>query len=98
MTTVRTSAFHFLKATAHSRVIHLCAAYPGAPSVPKVESAFKDCINLTWTPPSNTGGTNILGYNLEKRKKGSNIWSQVNPHEELIKGWCFYYSKLHPHL
>ncbi|XP_067116541.1 immunoglobulin-like and fibronectin type III domain-containing protein 1 [Osmerus mordax] len=60
-------------------------AYPGAPSVPKVVSAFKDCINLAWSPPSNTGGTNILGYNLEKRKKGSNLWGPVNQPDEPIK-------------
>ncbi|XP_055077636.1 immunoglobulin-like and fibronectin type III domain-containing protein 1 [Periophthalmus magnuspinnatus] len=60
-------------------------AYPGQPSAPKVVSAFKDCINLTWSPPANTGGTNILGYNLEKRKKGSNLWSAVNPPEEMIR-------------
>ncbi|XP_022597822.1 immunoglobulin-like and fibronectin type III domain-containing protein 1 [Seriola dumerili] len=61
-------------------------AYPGPPSAPKIVSAFKDCIKLSWAPPSNTGGTNILGYNLEKRKKGSNLWGQVNPHDEMIKG------------
>uniref|UniRef100_A0A8C4DU97 Immunoglobulin like and fibronectin type III domain containing 1, tandem duplicate 1 n=1 Tax=Dicentrarchus labrax TaxID=13489 RepID=A0A8C4DU97_DICLA len=60
-------------------------AYPGPPSAPKVVSAFKDCINLSWSPPANTGGTNILGYNLEKRKKGSNLWGPVNPPEEMIK-------------
>lgn len=61
-------------------------AYPGPPSAPKVASAFKDCINLTWSPPADTGGTNILGYNLEKRKKGSNLWGPVNPHNEMIPG------------
>uniref|UniRef100_A0A3P9M7P1 Immunoglobulin like and fibronectin type III domain containing 1, tandem duplicate 1 n=1 Tax=Oryzias latipes TaxID=8090 RepID=A0A3P9M7P1_ORYLA len=60
-------------------------AYPGPPSAPKVASAFKDCINLTWSPPADTGGTNILGYNLEKRKKGSNLWGPVNPHNEIIQ-------------
>ncbi|XP_030231368.1 immunoglobulin-like and fibronectin type III domain-containing protein 1 [Gadus morhua] len=60
-------------------------AYPGAPSTPKVVSAFKDCINLAWSSPSNTGGTNLLGYNIEKRKNGSNLWGQVNPPEEPIK-------------
>uniref|UniRef100_A0A8B9HL65 Immunoglobulin like and fibronectin type III domain containing 1, tandem duplicate 3 n=1 Tax=Astyanax mexicanus TaxID=7994 RepID=A0A8B9HL65_ASTMX len=58
------------------------AAYPGPPSTPKVVSAFKDCINLTWTAPTNTGGTNIVGYILEKRKRGSNLWSQVNRPED----------------
>ncbi|KAJ8395358.1 hypothetical protein AAFF_G00033430 [Aldrovandia affinis] len=60
-------------------------AYPGPPAPPKVVSCFKDCINLSWTAPTNTGGTNIVGYNLEKRKNGSNIWSAVNPVEEPIK-------------
>lgn len=49
-------------------------------------SAFKDCINLAWTAPSNTGGTNLLGYNVEKRKNGSNLWSLVNPPDEPVKG------------
>ncbi|XP_041638138.1 immunoglobulin-like and fibronectin type III domain-containing protein 1 [Cheilinus undulatus] len=60
-------------------------AFPGPPSTPKIVSAFKDCINLAWTAPTNTGGTNLLGYNVEKRKNGSNIWSQVNPPDEPIK-------------
>uniref|UniRef100_A0A3B4BWE8 Immunoglobulin like and fibronectin type III domain containing 1, tandem duplicate 1 n=1 Tax=Pygocentrus nattereri TaxID=42514 RepID=A0A3B4BWE8_PYGNA len=61
------------------------AAYPGPPSAPKVISAFKDCITLSWVPPTNTGGTNLLGYNLEKRKKGSNLWGLINPPEEPIR-------------
>ncbi|KAK2915362.1 hypothetical protein Q8A73_005956 [Channa argus] len=52
--------------------------YPGPPRAPKVVSTFKDCISLTWFPPCDTGGTKILGYNLEKKKKGSNYWSLVN--------------------
>lgn len=62
-------------------------AYPGPPSAPKVVSAFKDCITLTWSPPANTGGTSILGFNLEKRKKGSNLWGPVNPPEQMIRGY-----------
>uniref|UniRef100_A0A3Q2E6V2 Immunoglobulin-like and fibronectin type III domain-containing protein 1 n=1 Tax=Cyprinodon variegatus TaxID=28743 RepID=A0A3Q2E6V2_CYPVA len=60
-------------------------AYPGPPSAPRIVSAFKDCINLAWTAPANTGGTNILGYNVEKRKNGSNLWGMVNPPDEPIK-------------
>ncbi|XP_073726521.1 immunoglobulin-like and fibronectin type III domain-containing protein 1 [Misgurnus anguillicaudatus] len=60
-------------------------AFPGSPAPPKIASAFKDCINLAWLPPSNTGGGSIIGYNVEKRKKGSNIWSQVNPKDEPIR-------------
>ncbi|XP_034023411.1 immunoglobulin-like and fibronectin type III domain-containing protein 1 [Thalassophryne amazonica] len=52
--------------------------YPGPPTVPKVVSIFKDCINLAWSAPCDTGGTNIVGYNLERKKKGTNYWSLVN--------------------
>ncbi|XP_060775407.1 immunoglobulin-like and fibronectin type III domain-containing protein 1 isoform X2 [Neoarius graeffei] len=60
-------------------------AFPGQPASPKVVSTFKDCINLAWLMPTNTGGGGIIGYNLEKRKKGSNLWSQVNPPDEPIR-------------
>ncbi|XP_073671361.1 uncharacterized protein [Paramisgurnus dabryanus] len=60
-------------------------AFPGSPAPPKIVSAFKGCINLAWLPPSNTGGGSIIGYNVEKRKKGSSIWSQVNPKDEPIR-------------
>ncbi|KAM8863493.1 immunoglobulin-like and fibronectin type III domain-containing protein 1 isoform 3-T3 [Spinachia spinachia] len=60
-------------------------AFPGPPAPPKVVSAYDDCVNISWAPPSNTGGSRILGYVLEKRKKGSNLWSAVNATDELIK-------------
>ncbi|XP_077386921.1 immunoglobulin-like and fibronectin type III domain-containing protein 1 isoform X2 [Festucalex cinctus] len=52
--------------------------YPGAPLPPKVARVCKECISLTWCAPCDTGGTKIVGYNLEKRKKGTNYWSLVN--------------------
>ncbi|XP_054641409.1 immunoglobulin-like and fibronectin type III domain-containing protein 1 [Dunckerocampus dactyliophorus] len=60
-------------------------AFAGPPTGLKVVSVFKDCINLAWSAPSNTGGTNILGYNVEKRKNGSNLWGLVNPPDEPIR-------------
>ncbi|XP_038577763.1 immunoglobulin-like and fibronectin type III domain-containing protein 1 [Micropterus salmoides] len=60
-------------------------AFPGPPATPKVVSAYDDCINISWTSPSNRGGSRILGYILEKRKKGSNLWTVVNALDELIK-------------
>ncbi|XP_061666287.1 immunoglobulin-like and fibronectin type III domain-containing protein 1 [Syngnathoides biaculeatus] len=60
-------------------------AFPSAPAPPKVVRAFDDCINLSWTAPSNTGGSQILGYVVEKRKKGSNLWTVVNASNEPIK-------------
>ncbi|XP_062283109.1 immunoglobulin-like and fibronectin type III domain-containing protein 1 [Scomber scombrus] len=61
-------------------------AFPGPPAPPKVVSACDDCINLSWDSPNKTGGSRILGYILEKRKKGSNLWTVVNASDELIKG------------
>ncbi|XP_070765961.1 immunoglobulin-like and fibronectin type III domain-containing protein 1 [Enoplosus armatus] len=60
-------------------------AFPGPPGPPKVVSASDDCINISWDSPSNRGGSRILGYILEKRKKGSNLWTVVNAMDELIK-------------
>ncbi|XP_077054135.1 immunoglobulin-like and fibronectin type III domain containing 1, tandem duplicate 2 [Siphateles boraxobius] len=60
-------------------------AFPGSPAPPKIVSAFKDCINLAWLPPSSTRGGSLIGYNLEKRRKGSNLWSQANPKDDQIR-------------
>ncbi|CAL8275764.1 unnamed protein product [Boreogadus saida] len=58
-------------------------AFPGPPLPPKVVAASKDCITLSWAPPTFTAGSHVLGYSLEKRKKGSNLWSSVG---DLITG------------
>ncbi|KAM4738379.1 immunoglobulin-like and fibronectin type III domain-containing protein 1 isoform 2-T2 [Anableps anableps] len=60
-------------------------AFPGPPAPPKVVSAFNDCINLSWASPASTGGSRLLGYILEKRKQGSNLWTVVNVPDEIIK-------------
>lgn len=70
-------------------------AYAAAPSAPKVVSACKDCINLSWAPPAVTGGTSILGYNLEKRKKGSNLWGPINPPDQMIRGLWITHPVIH---
>lgn len=35
-------------------------------------------MTVSWTPPAHDGGAPVLGYILERRKKGSNMWLQVN--------------------
>ncbi|XP_072539452.1 immunoglobulin-like and fibronectin type III domain-containing protein 1 [Salminus brasiliensis] len=59
--------------------------FPGPPAPPKVVSAFRNCINLEWAAPEKDGGTKILGYQLEKRKKETNQWIALNPVNEPIK-------------
>ncbi len=41
-------------------------------------------MTVSWTPPAHDGGAPVLGYILERRKKGSNMWLQVN--KELLAG------------
>lgn len=59
----------------------------GPPGTPKVGSASKTCINLTWTPPENDKGVPIIGYLLEKRKKDTTEWIALNDISEPIEGW-----------
>uniref|UniRef100_A0A8C0WNT2 Immunoglobulin-like and fibronectin type III domain-containing protein 1 n=1 Tax=Castor canadensis TaxID=51338 RepID=A0A8C0WNT2_CASCN len=53
-------------------------ALPGPPSAPAILTASSQCITLTWTAPRGSGSAHILGYLIEKRKKGSNTWTAVN--------------------
>ncbi|KAM3869988.1 immunoglobulin superfamily member 22-like [Diretmus argenteus] len=51
---------------------------PGTTSQPQVSNITKDSMTVSWAPPAQDGGAPVLGYTLERRKKGSNMWVQVN--------------------
>nr|XP_056700830.1 immunoglobulin-like and fibronectin type III domain-containing protein 1 [Euleptes europaea] len=53
-------------------------AFPGPPAPPKIVSANKGAITLSWAPPRKTGNSRISGYTVEKCKKGSNTWTPVS--------------------
>ncbi|KAM6165226.1 immunoglobulin-like and fibronectin type III domain-containing protein 1 [Erethizon dorsatum] len=53
-------------------------ALPGPPSAPTILSASSQGITITWTAPWGCGSSHILGYLIEKCKKGSNTWTAVN--------------------
>nr|XP_044998697.1 immunoglobulin-like and fibronectin type III domain-containing protein 1 [Jaculus jaculus] len=53
-------------------------ALPGPPSTPTILSASSQSITLTWGAPRGPGSAHILGYMVEKRKRGSNAWTAVN--------------------
>ncbi|XP_077429532.1 immunoglobulin-like and fibronectin type III domain-containing protein 1 [Vanacampus margaritifer] len=57
----------------------------GPPGAPQVVSASKTCITLTWTPPEDDRGVPIIGYQLEKQKKGTNEWISLNAVNEPIE-------------
>uniref|UniRef100_A0A4W3GQK8 Immunoglobulin superfamily member 22 n=1 Tax=Callorhinchus milii TaxID=7868 RepID=A0A4W3GQK8_CALMI len=46
----------------------------GNARAPQLVDARKDAITITWAPPGLDGGAPILGYIVERRKKGSNVW------------------------
>ncbi|XP_045392146.1 immunoglobulin-like and fibronectin type III domain-containing protein 1 [Lemur catta] len=62
-------------------------ALPGAPSAPAVLSASSRGITLSWTAPRGPGSAHILGYLIEKRKKGSNTWTAVNDRPVPERRW-----------
>ncbi|KAM9854709.1 immunoglobulin superfamily member 22-like [Aulostomus maculatus] len=51
---------------------------PGTASQIQVSNVTKDAMTVSWMPPAHDGGAPVLGYNLERRKKGSSMWLQVN--------------------
>ncbi|KAB0342622.1 hypothetical protein FD754_019548 [Muntiacus muntjak] len=62
-------------------------ARPGPPSPPSILSASSQGITLSWTAPRGPGSAHILGYLIEKRKKGSNTWVAVNQKPVPEKKW-----------
>ncbi|NWV01016.1 IGFN1 protein, partial [Upupa epops] len=53
-------------------------ASPGAPDPPEIVSASKDTITISWKVPRKTGSSRIVGYMVQKRKKGTITWMPVN--------------------
>ncbi|XP_055274907.1 immunoglobulin-like and fibronectin type III domain-containing protein 1 [Moschus berezovskii] len=62
-------------------------ARPGPPPPPSILSASSQGVTLSWTAPRGPGSTHILGYLIEKRKKGSSTWVAVNQEPVPEKKW-----------
>ncbi|KAM9149009.1 immunoglobulin-like and fibronectin type III domain-containing protein 1 [Pangshura tecta] len=65
------------KALESDEVMAAAKAFPGRPAPPQIVNANKESITLSWKAPPKTGNSRILGYIVEKRKKGSNIWTPI---------------------
>ncbi|XP_030917634.1 immunoglobulin-like and fibronectin type III domain-containing protein 1 [Geospiza fortis] len=50
---------------------------PGAPNRPEIISASRDTITISWKAPCKTGTSQIMGYIVQKRKKGTVTWLPV---------------------
>lgn len=61
--------------------IHLHVLYssdkPGKPNNLEVLQVMKDSVVLSWQQPTNTGGSDISGYIVEKRDAKRNTWAPV---------------------
>lgn len=51
---------------------------PAAPGAPVVSAATKDNMVVEWKPPTNNGGSPVLGYHLERKEKNSLLWTKLN--------------------
>jgi predicted phage tail protein len=47
--------------------------------MPEVKKVGKNYVDLAWNPPSNDGGSKILGYIIEKKPVGSDQWTKAVP-------------------
>ncbi|XP_059573323.1 immunoglobulin-like and fibronectin type III domain-containing protein 1 isoform X2 [Alligator mississippiensis] len=61
--------------------------FPGPPAPPKIVEASKEAIKLSWAVPDKTGNSRILGYIVEKRKKGSSTWAPVTDQPITERKW-----------
>ncbi|KGL80828.1 Immunoglobulin-like and fibronectin type III domain-containing protein 1, partial [Tinamus guttatus] len=52
-------------------------AIPGPPDPPEIVSTGKETITISWKVPHKTGSSRIVGYIVQKRKKGAGIWVPV---------------------
>ncbi|XP_036390385.1 immunoglobulin superfamily member 22-like [Megalops cyprinoides] len=60
---------------------------PSTVSQPQIADVTKDAVTVTWAPPAQDGGAPVLGYIIERRKKGSSMWVPVN--KELVQDTKF---------
>ena len=47
---------------------------PGPPSTPIIEKITKSSVELSWSRPATDGGTKLIGYVVEMKRKGGD-WS-----------------------
>ncbi|XP_021232736.1 immunoglobulin-like and fibronectin type III domain-containing protein 1 isoform X3 [Numida meleagris] len=61
-----------------NEVVTISKASPGAPDPPEIIGVSKDAITISWKTPRKSGSSRIMGYIVQKRKKGTMTWLPVN--------------------
>lgn len=56
---------------------------PGPPGIPDISDVDKNRMTLTWTPPTDDGGSKILGYIVEKCDADRKRWTKAHK-EDLV--------------
>ena len=54
---------------------------PGKPEAPIVDDIMPEEADLSWAPPTDDGGSPIIGYNVEMRPKGETKWKPATKDE-----------------
>uniref|UniRef100_A0AAR2LAJ2 Titin n=1 Tax=Pygocentrus nattereri TaxID=42514 RepID=A0AAR2LAJ2_PYGNA len=67
------------------------AAYPfkapGPPGTPKVVAFTKDTMTIGWNEPVNDGGSEVIGYHIERKERSSIVWHRIS--KALVVGNLF---------
>ena len=61
-------------------IVALISDVPGPPGIPDISDIDSTKMTLTWTPPKDNGGADILGYVIEKCEHDRKRW--VKAHKE----------------
>ncbi|XP_072511826.1 myosin-binding protein C, slow-type isoform X10 [Notamacropus eugenii] len=72
---------------AHASIKIKVVDIPDPPLAPNVSDVGDDWCKMSWEPPANDGGSPILGYFIERKKKQSSRWMRLN--FDLIKETTF---------
>ncbi|RXN36975.1 hypothetical protein ROHU_002464 [Labeo rohita] len=77
-----------------SEVVKVTEPYtvPGAPTNVEITSVTSEEMRLTWAKPASDGGSEILGYIIERREKSGLHWVRVN--RDLVKDLTAVISKI----
>ncbi|XP_045147199.1 myosin-binding protein C, slow-type [Echinops telfairi] len=63
---------------AHASIKIKVVDIPDPPVAPNVSDVGDDWCIMNWEPPANDGGSPILGYFIERKKKQSSRWMRLN--------------------